>query len=98
MTDNEIRKAFHKYRELIDSRLLFEAQRFPDAGKEPLTRNVFEHCAWMISEMDRELYSVDQILEMSPVVREKSLRWLGFIEAVLWSEGIISLSESGIHN
>ncbi len=44
----------------------------------------FSHALWMIGETKKLL---------AEGRREKAMRWLGFIQGVLWSSGLISLKE-----
>ena len=50
--------------------------------------------------------NVDHLLSMIPTIRgfiaegrrEKAMRWLGFMQGVLWAEGIYTLHELMDHN
>lgn len=51
-----------------------------------------KHARWMVQEMLRRLENDE---ESSPGQAD---RWIGFVQAVLWTHGIFSISEMAEHN
>ena len=47
------------------------------------------HCKWMLSE-------IPHYIEMDKI--EKVMRWIGFIQGVLWSNDIFSINDMKNHN
>lgn len=43
---------------------------------------IFEHCLWMCGEIERQVRIGD---------REKAMRWICFIQGVLWTSGLLSI-------
>ena len=51
-----------------------------------------KHALWMVHEMIRRLEAGE---EASPGQAD---RWIGFIQAVLWTHGIFSITDMATHN
>jgi len=55
------------------------------------------HCRWMCQEMLRLLNEEDDVGQYQAIL-EKGMRWLGFIQGVLWIEGYYTIDEMREHN
>lgn len=86
-----------KIRELL---ILYEKKLKEEFNCEPRRANhlksydfdeeaQLEHCYWMI---------VNIALFLSEEKKEKAMRWLGFIQGVLWTNGIYKIHELKDHN
>jgi hypothetical protein len=62
---------------------------FPHYEKAPSFMMAYMHCSGMLTKMKKFL-DENQI--------EKTMRWLGFIQGVLWVSGAFSLEELESHN
>jgi hypothetical protein len=75
-------------------RALFEKMGVPKTkfagGKtspDPLA--ALSHCHWMLDEI---------VVFLAEDRREKAMRWLGFLQGVLWEEGEYSIDDLMKHN
>lgn len=59
-----------------------------DAGKDDVELNAqYQHLLWMLNQMDA------MAEDPGPEDDDKLNRWLGFVQGVLWSTGIFTLTE-----
>ena len=82
MTPEQVVAACEKYREAIQSRG-YTAERAATDKKGPPRSAVYPHLVWMC----------EQTKVAASENMEKACRWLGFIQGVLWSQGIYSIDE-----
>lgn len=75
----------------------FYKQRFKEAGYEPCQDREaldfskrLEHVAWMCEDIGN---LVDEGRQPN-----KAMRWLGFVQGVLWSSGTCTIDEMRSHN
>jgi len=55
-----------------------------------------QHCAWMIDECFRMLFHAHNT-SAEPEVLNKINRWIGFVQGVLWKEGIYTIDQMREH-
>ena len=68
--------------------LTIDVPKEADFGADPAYDEQLQHLASMLSRME-DMYDEDP---------EKAMRWLGFVQGVLWSQGIYTIDELRIHN
>lgn len=61
---------------------------FPSEGAFPTREAALRHLLWMISEIKQQV----SVLETAEEA-EKIMRWLGFVQGVLWMSGTKSINE-----
>lgn len=52
------------------------------------------HCRWMCGRI-RAMLTQEVILDRDV---EKAMRWLGFVQGVLWAEGVLTIDQMRDHN
>lgn len=57
-------------------------------------RGRLAHCRWMCGRI-RAMLTQEVVLEADV---QKANRWLGFVQGVLWSEGVLTIAEMRDHN
>ena len=82
MTSDQIKKVCKKYDEKLIELGIENKQDNETFGS-------LNHIKWMINEIPFFLEYGD---------KEKSMRWLGFIQGVLWSKEIYSIDQMREHN
>jgi len=81
MTDQQIQNSCIKYIELLKD---YSCERIDDTVKNPSREQVLNHCKWM----------VDQIPTITALNKiEKAMRWIGFVQSILWCYGFYSINE-----
>ena len=83
MTKEQITKACDLYLEVLPD---------PVCGRDihPMALSQkMAHVAWMCTELKSPEFSDDM---------EKNMRWLGFIQGILWSKGYFTIEELSDHN
>ncbi|HEY4479144.1 MAG: hypothetical protein A3H69_04015 [Candidatus Sungbacteria bacterium RIFCSPLOWO2_02_FULL_47_9] len=76
------------YRHLLESRLIPKSEA-PHDHPCYSKRTAMMHCRAMLDEMEN-LILADE--------REKAMRWLGFVQAILWQNECFTLDELKGHN
>lgn len=89
MTDEQIRCALDEYQATLE-RLNASPEQFPHERQGPQPAEGRNHAASMIPRM-REM--VDD-----PAQREKLMRWMGFLQGVLWLTGVYTMHQLRDHN
>ena len=56
------------------------------------------HCRWMCEKITEMMYAIDNESIVDLEKTEKVHRWLGFIQGVLFSNGVFTISEMKEHN
>lgn len=83
MTHEQVLAAVEKYEALVRKQAS-EPKRFFLSGLLPSKQDCLAHVLYMIPELRKHLSS-DKA--------EKAMRWLGFIQGVLWVTGLVSIEE-----
>jgi hypothetical protein len=88
MDAQKTRQVIALYREYFEQRgVAKRSQPHDKIINDPLCQ--FEHCHWMLDTMD-EFVNQGEL--------EKAFRWLGFVQGVLWSQGVCRLDQLREHN
>ena len=87
MTEAQVREAVKKYREKLSH--IYQAKRFNPDSKPIYSWEQLDHVLWMLDLTEHFLDNMKT---------EKVFRWLGFIQGVLWSEGMYTINEIKEHN
>lgn len=88
MTPEKIREVIERYRAEFVRRNIAK-RKIPD-GKEDLTgQERMQHCHWMLDQM---------LVFLEEGRREKVMRWIGFIQGVLWDRGVFDLEDLKNHS
>ena len=70
--------------------LKFYQSEFVRMGIKPMQRGMaLPHCVWMIDEMIRVATVSDDVAKIN--------RWIGFVQGVLWKEGMYRIDELRQH-
>lgn len=89
MTPEKTLRVIEMYRRVLCARTLGRAEPATDHRPESKEARQLEHCLGMCDRMV-EFVRCGQM--------EKAFRWLGFIQGVLWSQGIFDLDQLKEHN
>lgn len=91
MTDDKIRDVLELYEMMLNG---------PPAWDPPPNNARLDHLLTMIPKMREMLDAIAQIQHGTErhLKIEKLMRWLGFMQGVLWSKGIYSIDELRAHN
>lgn len=94
MDKNQVIAALKKYEGRLGMHSSFKAERLPESemGKTQISiaqRLALNHVLWMCGET-RKLAEEDRI--------EKAMRWLGFIQGVLWAMNYSSINSLKVDN
>jgi len=106
MTLKQLLRVLHEYDTLLGEHLLGgEAQCLEAKGEpSPDTYSQQQHARWMCQEIPRFLPSHNAFIEPPPDPKEcqakleKAMRWLGFIQGVLWATGVRTIDEMRADN
>jgi hypothetical protein len=88
MTEEKIIDVVQLYRKLLNE-LGYIAKQYPENAIVNSKRNKLEHCLYMLDNV---------AMFVSEKRLEKAFRWLGFIQGILWSEGLFKLDDLKNHN
>lgn len=83
MTSEQVLAAAEKYEALV-RRHVTEAKRFSLVGLLPSKQDCLAHVLYMVPGLREHLSSGKS---------EKAMRWLGFVQGVLWVVGLMSIDE-----
>jgi hypothetical protein len=83
MTPQQVLDALDRY-EAKCTPIAGQPERFTSKGLLPRRHQAVAHVLWMCGSI-RELLNEGRI--------EKSMRWLGFVQAVLWCFGLATIDE-----
>jgi hypothetical protein len=81
MDPTQILKISGKYREILQSKGARPQPCDTSLNVNPGDPCIFDHCLWMCS-------MIDEFVGGNP---EKALRWVCFIQGVLWNSGLMSI-------
>lgn len=84
MTSEQVLAAVEKYEKILGGRADLPPTRFSTNGLLPSRTDCLRHALWMTRELRKHL---------SGGKVEKAMRWLGFVQGVLWSLGVVSIEE-----
>lgn len=83
MTNDQILAVVEKYRAKLQMPASYTvAKRADENSNEHTGQTTYNHVLWMLGEIPELLATYK---------REKAMRWLGFVQGVLWSMGIYSI-------
>lgn len=88
MNEEKVFAIIARYRALFKERLNLEKQKHLTT-LTPTEREALAHCHAMLDEME-EFVRQKRL--------DKAFRWLGFIQGVLWSQGVFTLEQFKSHN
>ena len=88
MTSEKVREAIALYRRLFEERGVDKSE-VSHAQYSPSGLLQLQHCHGMLDKMENFLKEGK---------REKAMRWLCFIQGVLWVHGFYTLNELRAHN
>ena len=95
MDETQIREVIATYRALLAQHGLgareCPVERLPENEDE-----VLEQAMWMLEQM--ELHLAESGSWEDRAVRERAMRWLGFIQCALWTTGYRSIAEMMVDN
>jgi len=90
MNNLQIQQAVTKYRALIRERLPTLQPQKLSPTSEGTRVEALAHVLYMLGHIEDLLHH--------PERREKLMRWLGFVQGILWSECLYTLDELKDHN
>lgn len=93
MTLEQLKDLIEVYREGLSS---IEPIAMDHTKKFPTQKEGLQHAAYMVSEMHDWFDAGILIWEESKI--EKAMRWLGFLQGILWTHGIYSIEDMKKHN
>lgn len=64
-----------------------------DLEQRPNLQVALEHCAWMCESIQNMAENMPEI-----VAKEKSARWICFVQGVLWLSGLRSINQMRVDN
>ena len=83
MTGDQILAACDKYLDFLEKNG-YSAKKHSDL-KGPQTHESLEHAAWMLEQIPWFINNDDHVA--------KAMRWLCFVQGVLWREGLTTIEE-----
>ncbi len=106
MTTAQLISIFHKYDDILGEELLGgDPQRCADRdGSAPDVYSQQQHLRWMCQErgadLTRLLYRKPNEVSEGEIqkVKEKAMRWLGFIQGTMWATGVRTVGEMRVDN
>jgi len=87
MSEDDVRRVVAIYRESLSSIVPYESAN--TEARYPTMMEGLKHARFMCDE-------IDKILE-EPANLDKAFRWLGFLQAILWTHGIFSIDDMRNH-
>ena len=89
MTPQKLKEVFAQYRRILLGLAYVKSAKLPDhlydfSGLSASVTDVFSHAVYMCEEASK-------FVDEGRI--EKAMRWLGFIQGVLWSYGVRSLTD-----
>jgi hypothetical protein len=82
MDSTQILKISSKYETILKATGVYAVKSDTSLNVGPGNSKAFEHCLWMCYEIERQVRAGE---------RDKAMRWVCFIQGVLWVSGLLSI-------
>lgn len=95
MTPQQVLQALDTYETVLKGEEA-KPRRCAAEVTDPTTQVQLNHLLWMCEETRK--FIAPLAMEATQGDREKAMRWLGFIQGVLWTSGVYSIEDMKNHN